>query len=270
MATASNVAQTDGAGGMKYEIQLRQKSGAYSVILDPAFRTRCVAVASSGASRRTVAATVGTAETNLRRWINRGEAYPDHEPYGSFSRDYRMAERGLAASAGETVSMKAQLLNEQMRRRLEWEKREGVGPKPVKPKKPGKGASLQERIEHARAVEAYPAELADWEARKALDVTPPPTPDVAEMLWLEKVRISRHPEDYGTSKHRKPDTPYDGLEFLNETAMDRAQLAALFSDPPEEMRLALQDAARHVYAILMEGGFDPAAPLPVTEGDDDE
>ncbi|HEX5766810.1 MAG TPA: hypothetical protein VFX94_01130, partial [Burkholderiales bacterium] len=213
-----------------------------------------MAAASTGASRRTVAATVGTPEATLRRWINRGEAYPDEEPYGSFARDYKQAERGLAASAAGTVAMKAQLLNEQMVKRLEWEKRKPLGAKPAKPKKPGKGASLQERIDYARALEAYPAELADWEARKEADSVPPPTPDVGEMLWLEKVRISRHPEDYGTSKHRKPDTPFDGLEYLNETAMDRAQLAALFSDPPEEMRLALQDAARHVYAILVEGG----------------
>ncbi len=260
MATGSNVAQTDGAPCMKYEIQLRQKSGAYSVILDPAFRTRCVAAASSGASRRTVAATVGTAETNLRRWINRGAAYPDVEPYGSFSRDYQQAERGLAMSAAGTVAMKAQLLNEQMRKRLDWERREGAGPKPVKPRKPGKGAELVERIEYAKAMDAYPQLLEEWTARKEADLIPPHTPDVSEMLWLEKVRISRHPDDYGTSKHRQPDAGFDGLEYLNETAMDRAQLAALFSDPPEEMLLALQDA-----------GWirDPEAVL-VTEGDDDD
>jgi hypothetical protein len=255
---------------MRYQLQRRQRTGPYSAIEDPAHRTRCVAAASTGASRRTVAATVGTPEATLRRWINRGEAYPDHEPYGSFSRDYKAAERGLAASVAGTAAMRAQLLNEQMVRRLEWEKRDPLGPKPAKPVKPGKGASLQERIDHAEAVKAYPERLADWEERKERHGQPPPTPDVADMLWLERLRISRHPEDYGTSKHRKPDTPFDGLEYLNETAMDRQQLAALFSDPPEEMRAALQDAAYAVFAILVEGGFDPAIPKPVTEGDDDE
>lgn len=92
-------------------------------------------------------------------------------------------------------------------------------------------------------------------------------PQLKELL---NVLAARFPKDWGTSKHREPEHDFSASEYLDATAMDRAQLAALFSDPPDEMRGALQDVAHKVFAILVEGGFDPAAPLPVTEGDDDE
>ncbi|MFZ9416003.1 MAG: class I SAM-dependent methyltransferase, partial [Alphaproteobacteria bacterium] len=54
-----------------------------------------------GWRRRTVAALIGKPEATLRGWINRGLAYPDREPYGSFAVDYMRAERGIATKAAE-------------------------------------------------------------------------------------------------------------------------------------------------------------------------
>jgi hypothetical protein len=61
-------------------------------------------------SRRGVAAMVGKSHTTLGGWVERGMAYPDEEPWGSFSVQYRRAERGLELAAAGTVGMTAQML----------------------------------------------------------------------------------------------------------------------------------------------------------------
>lgn len=152
--------------------------------------------------------------------MNRGLAYPEVEPWGSFAVDYCRAERGIAGAISATQALRTQLIAEQMQRRMAWD---------------GKG-------------------------------DPPPTPSVEDMLWLERLRISRFPEDYGTSKHRKPEAPHDAQEWLDANSMDRDQLAALFSDPPDAIRGALVDAAPAVYAILVAGGFDPKKTVATDEG----
>lgn len=63
-------------------------------------------------SRRGVADTVGVPIATLLGWIERGMAYPDIEPYGSFSTQYRRAERGLERAAAGTVAMTVQMLAE--------------------------------------------------------------------------------------------------------------------------------------------------------------
>ncbi len=85
-------------------------------------------------------------------------------------------------------------------------------------------------------------------------------PQLKEIL---NVLAARFPQDWGTSKHREPEPDYDGQAYLDAHSMDREQLAALFADPPEVMRNALCDAGHAVYRILLAGGFDPAAPIPV-------
>jgi hypothetical protein len=221
-------------------------------------------MASTGASRRTVAAQVGKPESTIRGWVERGKAYPDVEPWGSFAVDYERAERGLAASAASTTAMRAQLLNEQMAKRLAWESR---GPPPRKPPKPAKprpvnddAEQLANELRHELASKEYEKALEDWALAVQAHNTPPPTPEIQYMLCLERVRISRHPYDYGTSKHRKPEPEHDGTNYLNEHAMDREQLGALLLDPPELLRLAIVDQAYAVYRILVASGFDPAVP----------
>jgi hypothetical protein len=254
-------------------IQRRRKSGPTVDIDDPVFRSKVISYASTGGSRRTVAALVGKPEATLRGWINRGLAYPDVEPYGSFSEDYRRAERGMDGAIATVKAQRVQLLAEQMRKRLAWEDRGPPPLKPAKPRKPPKvedeAAQLAADLLHELAMKEWEEQVEAWQAELLAWSTPPETPSVADMAWLENLRISRHPEDYGTSKHRQPDVEYSGSEYLDANAMDREQLGALFCDPPEAIRQALTDQAHAVYRILVEAGFDPASPIP-RKADEDE
>lgn len=82
-------------------------------------------------------------------------------------------------------------------------------------------------------------------------------PQLKELL---NVVASRWPKDWGTGKHREPEADFSGDEYLDAHAMTREQLGAVFADPPEQIKLALQDQAPAVYRILLEAGFDPSAP----------
>jgi hypothetical protein len=67
-------------------------------------------------SRRGVAAAVGKPVSTLCGWVERGLAYPDVEPWGSFSVQYRRAERGLEGAAAGTIAMTARMLFELTKR----------------------------------------------------------------------------------------------------------------------------------------------------------
>ncbi len=164
-------------------------------------------------SRRGVAAAVGKPKSTLCGWIERGLAYPDVEPYGSFAVDYQRAERGLEGAAAGTVTLIAQ----------------GV-------------FRLAQR-----------AAEGDLEALVALAKND----DLRGML---SVLAARWPQDWGSSKHREPERDFEGSHWLDAHSMDREQLGALFCDPPDAIKEALQDQAATVYRILLEGGFDPSAP----------
>jgi hypothetical protein len=159
---------------------------------------------------------VGKPEGTIRGWVERGMAYPDIEPWGSFSRQYRQAERGLAMAVAKTSALRVQLMLEQMQAFMRWQ-----------------------------------AQGARGEA--------PALPTTADMLWLDRLREGRHPSDYGATKHRAPEPEHKGENYLDMHVMEREQLGALFADPPEPIRLALVDSAAQVYAVLLAGGFDPAA-----------
>lgn len=244
-----------------YGLQRRRKPGEKaSDIDDPAFRSRVVSFAATGMSRRGVAAAVGKPESTIRSWVERGAAFPDVEPWGSFSVDYRRAERGLEGAGASVVAMKVQLMVEQMTERLAWRDRGSAPVPPRKPDKPRKGASEEDRELYEIARDHYDQAQAKWELDIVAWGTPPEAPDAAELAWLDRVMEARFPEDWGTSKHRKPEAEFDAANYLDQNTMTREQLAALLADPPEPIRLALVDSAPYVYAVLVAGGFDPAAP----------
>lgn len=189
---------------MRGQLQRRLKPGTIPAIEDPVFRSRCISVAATGMSRRGVAAAIGTPVGTLLGWVERGMAYPGVEPYGSFSADYRRAERGLEGAAAGTVAL---------------------------------------LVKHAWEL----AQAGEWESI-----------DPKMVRELLAVMEARFPEDYGASKHRKPEPEFDGANYLDAHTMEREQLGALFADPPEPIRLALVDSAAQVYAVLLAGGFDPA------------
>lgn len=83
----------------------------------------------------------------------------------------------------------------------------------------------------------------------------------AALRDLLKVLEARFPRDWGQSAHREPEADYDAQNYLDVHAMDRDQLAALLTEPPDVLREALVQAARPVYAVLLAGGFDPTAPV---------
>lgn len=84
---------------------------------------------------------------------------------------------------------------------------------------------------------------------------------------LLNVLQARWPKDWGAGKHREPEADFSGTEFLDAHAMDREQLGAVFADPPELIRLAMQDQAHAVYRVLLEAGFDPNAPRKANDDD---
>jgi len=92
-------------------------------------------------------------------------------------------------------------------------------------------------------------------------------PQLKELL---NVVAARWPKDWGLSKHREPEADFSGDEWLDANAMTREQLGAVFADPPEQIKRALQDQAPAVYRILLEAGFDPSAPQRKATDDDAE
>lgn len=174
-------------------------------------------------SRRGVAAAIGTPIGTLLGWVERGMAYPGEEPYGSFSADYRRAERGLEGAAAGTLAW--------VTRRL-WMLTQEVDR--------GERATATE-LERERAFDALATLLKN--------------PQLKELL---NVLANRFPEDWGQSKHRVPEPEFDAQHWLDAHTMDHEQLAALFQDPPEAIRKALVTSADAVYGILLAGGFVPA------------
>lgn len=162
-------------------------------------------------SRRGVAAAVGRPESTIRGWVERGMAYPDVEPWGSFAVQYRRAERGLEGAAAGAIALTVRSVF-----RL-----------------------------------CQDAERGDMDALLMLAKN-------SQLKELLNVLAARFPEDWGTSKHRKPEPEFDAANYLDAHTMEREQLGALFADPPEPIRLALVDSADKVYAVLLAGGFDPA------------
>lgn len=80
---------------------LRKRKGKPSHLDDPQTRTRLIALASTGMGRRGVAARAGFAYQLLYQWLERGRANPEEEPWGSFARDYLMAERGIEEAGSQ-------------------------------------------------------------------------------------------------------------------------------------------------------------------------
>src|SRR4030095_15675088 len=192
---------------MRYQIQRRRKPGPVSDIEDEVFRSQVISFAATGMSRRGVAAAVGKPEATIRGWVERGMAYPDIEPWGSFSVQYRRAERGLEGAAAGAISLTV------------------------------------------RSLYQLCVKAAEGDILAALALSK--NPQLKELL---NVLAARFPEDWGQSKHRKPEPEHQGENYLDAHVMEREQLGALFADPPEPIRLALVDSAAQVYAVLIAGG----------------
>ncbi len=212
----------------------------------------------------------------LRGWIEQGLAYPDSEPFGSFAQAYQRAERGLEFAASQTEAHRVRILLEAMTGYAEW--RDHRGPEPVEPLPPAKPQRPSDDLDEDAAFEAaifYDLQMEDWK-RQTAELsdkraawakahaswsTPPVVPPLQEFEWLGRLKERRWPQDWGASKHRVPEPDFDAQNYLDAHAMDREQLGALLSDPPEVVRLALVDVAAKVYAVLIAGGFDPDAPI---------
>lgn len=191
----------------RYQLQRRRKPGPVSDIENEVFRSECISYAALGLSRRGVAQRVGKPESTLRGWIERGMAYPNDEPCGSFSVQYRRAERGLEAAAAGTISFTVGRL---------W-----------------RLCQVVQRGERAGATEL--------ERELAINAATALT-DNAQLKELLNVLAARFPEDWGTSKHRKPEPEYDAQGYLEAHIMEREQLIAMFREPPENVRIAMIDA----------------------------
>lgn len=156
----------------RYSLQRRPKGSRYSAIEDPAFRSKVVSLASSGASRKHVAAIAGCPYTTLVGWVERGMAFPDVEPWGSFSQDYQRAEAGIAGAAADVRAMTVQIMREQVADHMRWRSDGQRGEPPPLP-------TVNELVWLDRTMEArFPAHYgaskhrapdADFEASNYLD-----------------------------------------------------------------------------------------------------
>jgi hypothetical protein len=243
-------------------VQRSFKRGPVSDLENSAYRSAIIAMASSGASRRTVAARMGKPESTIRGWIERGLAYPEIEPWGSFAVQYQQAERGMADAVGKASALRLVIMLERLERYRVWEQRPPFSmQKPVPPAKLGRSSTAEQRAEWKVLMQQFEQASLDYDLAFGAWATPPPIPDVADMVWMERLREARHPEDYGTSKHRKPEPQFDANNWLETNGMDREQLGALLRDPPDVLALAIADEARALYARIMASGFDPEAPV---------
>lgn len=77
------------------------RRGRVPLLDDAAFRTRLIALAATGISRRGVANLAGVSASTLCEWLARGRAEP-REPWTSFSSEYLAAER-LPESLGAMI-----------------------------------------------------------------------------------------------------------------------------------------------------------------------
>lgn len=94
------------------QTRVRTQGQKPMAIEDAAWRSRAVALASTGMSRRGVAARMGVSHTTLYGYLERGRAEPDSEPWGSFATDYLMSERGLEQAASTTIALVVQRLHD--------------------------------------------------------------------------------------------------------------------------------------------------------------
>lgn len=213
---------------------------------------------------------VGKPESTLRGWVERGIAYPTQEPYGSFAAAYQRAERGLEYAASQTEAHRVRILLESMTGYAEWRDHRGPEPlAPVRPRRPKESDDPELHILYDLELEDWKRSSEGWAKLHAAWSTPPVIPPLQEFEWLGKLKERRWPAEWGQSQHRKADPDYDAQNYLDTTAMDRDQLGALFSDPPELVRAALVDVAPKVYAVLLAGGFDPLAPIRKADDDDE-
>jgi hypothetical protein len=176
-------------------------------------------------SRRGVCRRAQCSPSTLIDYLERGEAYPDEEPYGSFAREYQDAERVIEHMGCDVETMRIQWMHEQQRRAMEW--------RPV--------------VDPDTGVE-YP------------DQSAPEPPGARDFEWLLRLKQQRYPLDHGSHALRAPEADPNGDSWLERTGATHAQLVHAFREPPEEIRLALVEAAPEVYALLVAAGFTPPRP----------
>jgi hypothetical protein len=175
----------------------------------------------------------------------------------------------MADAVAKASALRIQLLLEQLQEFAAWRQRPAFTlRKPIPPEKLGRKATAEDKERQRQLLEQYAQDQQDYDLAFSAWSTPPSQPDVTDMVWMERIREARFPEDYGTSKHRKPEPDYDAANWLDSNGMDREQLGALLRDPPEVLALAIADEAGVLYARIMATGFDPAAP-PKRKADDE-
>ncbi len=200
---------------------LAKRRGYKIMELDDAeFRGKAISFASTGMSRKGVAAQLGKSLASLEDWLDRGDANPQREPFGSFARDYLRAERGIEAAIAHTEARRVLSIQHAQSAHEEW-------------------------------MLAY---LTGGELKTPL---PPAAPSVSDFHWLLRLKESRFPNDYGNSTHRIPERTIDGAVWNEKRGLTIDQLRALVRDPPDEIRAAMIAEADAVFEVLRSEGWAP-------------
>lgn len=82
----------------------RNRVGFNCKLDDPLLRERLLILAGKGVSRRGVARIEGLSRSTLKEWLDRGEAKPEIEPWGSFAKHYLASERSIEESGSVIIS----------------------------------------------------------------------------------------------------------------------------------------------------------------------
>lgn len=85
------------------------RGGRPAKLSDPKFRALTIRLATQGLSRRGIANSLGESSSTLYEWLAKGAANPDHEPFGSWQREFCAAERAAEVLGtelqGQTLGM---------------------------------------------------------------------------------------------------------------------------------------------------------------------
>jgi hypothetical protein len=226
----------------------RKRATKPTFLEDSRFRSALVSLAST-CSRRGAARIAGISQSTLLHWLDRGEAEPHIEPYGSFARDYLRAERGLERGSGSAIALRCAAILEAEQRAADYWANRSPDP-PPKPERPPKGADPEELDAYERECELWKLALAAWQHE-------PKTPSTADYDWLLRVQVSRFPQEHGATAYRELEKEPDGTGYLERRGMTHEQIVVMLTDPPEPVFNAIAASCDALYRVMLSTGWLP-------------
>lgn len=96
----------------KYQEPPTRRRGPRPKLEDQRTREKLLLLAGKGLSRRGIARITGISRSTIKEWLDRGEAHPKVEPYGSFAIVFLASERGLEDDGASIIHQEMRRLRE--------------------------------------------------------------------------------------------------------------------------------------------------------------